>query len=144
MNQIEIAGHLGAEPETRFTASGQKVTTLRVAARSRKGNQEDTIWWRVTIWGDRFDKMMNYLKKGSAVIVLGEMQKPEIFTNRDGAPQVAMEMTAVNIRFSPFGGGNNNRQEQGQQSYQPAGMSSAPAADHADHGAPISDDDIPF
>ena len=32
MNQITIAGHLGADPEVRFTSSGQKVTTLRVVA----------------------------------------------------------------------------------------------------------------
>lgn len=108
MNIIQIAGHLGNDPEVRFTSSGQKVTTFRVAARTRKGKDgDDTIWWRVTVWGDRFDNMMQYLKKGSPIIVMGEVRKPEIFTNRDGMPQVSMEITAEILRFSPFGTRNN-------------------------------------
>ncbi|HAZ15598.1 MAG TPA: single-stranded DNA-binding protein [Parachlamydiales bacterium] len=104
MNQITIGGHLGADPEVRFTSSGQKVTTLRVAAKTRRGsNKEDTIWWRVTIWGEQFDKMIPYFKKGSSIIVLGELSKPEIFTDREGHPQVSMNITAYQIQFSPFG-----------------------------------------
>ena len=86
MNQTTVAGHLGADPEVRFTSNGQKVTTLRVAAKARKGGKDDTIWWKVTIWGEQFDKMMVYLKKGSPVIVTGEMSKPEIFMDREGKP----------------------------------------------------------
>lgn len=100
---IEIAGHLGVDPETRFTSGGQKVTTLRVATKVRKGGNDETVWWRVTIWGDRFDKMMPYFKKGSAIIVIGEMGKPEIYTDREGRPQISLELTAEMIRFSPFG-----------------------------------------
>lgn len=103
MNQITIAGHLGSDPEVRFTSSGQKVTTLRVAARARRGAKDETIWWKVTIWGDQFDKMIGYFKKGSPIIVVGELSKPEIFTDREGRPQVSMNITASNIMFSPFG-----------------------------------------
>jgi single-strand DNA-binding protein len=103
MNQITIAGHLGADPEVRFTSSGQKVTTLRVAARARRSGKDETIWWKVTIWGEQFDKMIPYFKKGSPIIVVGELNKPEIFTDREGRPQVSMSITALNIMFSPFG-----------------------------------------
>jgi single-strand DNA-binding protein len=104
MNETTIAGHLGADPEVRFTSSGQKITVLRVAARVRKGAKgEDTIWWRVTIWGEQFDRMIPYFKKGSPIIVFGELSKPEIFTNRDGQPQVSMNVTAHHLLFSPFG-----------------------------------------
>lgn len=104
MNQITIAGHLGSDPEVRFTSSGQKVTTLRVASRVRRGSKgDDTIWWRVTIWGEQFDKMIPFFKKGSPILVFGELSKPEIFTDRDGRPQVSMNITAQNLLFSPFG-----------------------------------------
>lgn len=103
MNILEIFGHLGADPEVRFTPSGQKVTTMRVATKVRKKGKDETIWFRVTIWGDRFDKMIAYLKKGSAVVVVGELDKPEIYTDREGRPQLSLEMTAEFIRFSPFG-----------------------------------------
>lgn len=104
MNQVMIAGHLGADPEVRFTSGGQKVTTLRVAARARRGsNKDETIWWRVTIWGEQFDNMIKYLKKGSPVMAFGELSKPEIFTDREGNPQVSMNVTAHQLQFSPFG-----------------------------------------
>ncbi|NGX46086.1 MAG: Single-stranded DNA-binding protein [Chlamydiae bacterium] len=104
MNQITVAGHLGADPEVRFTSSGQKVTSMRVAARVRKGSKgDDTIWWRITIWGEQFDKMIPHFKKGSPIIVFGELNKPEIFTDREGRSQVSMNITAQNLLFSPFG-----------------------------------------
>lgn len=111
MNTITIIGHLGADPVTRFTASGQKVTTFTVATNSRKGGADITVWFRVTVWGDRFDKMISYLKKGSAIIVVGELQKPEIWTDKEGRPQITLEITANALHFSPLGKG----QGQGQQ-----------------------------
>lgn len=103
MNQLTIMGHLGADPEVRFTSSGQKVTSLLVAENQRRGGKDQTLWWRVTIWGEQLDKMISYLKKGSAVIVMGEMSKPEIYNNREGQPQVSLNMTAHHVAFSPFG-----------------------------------------
>ena len=98
MNHRIIAGHLGADPEIRFTVPGQKVITFRLASRVRN---EKTIWWRVTIWGSQFDKIISYFKKGSAIIVVGEINKPEIFTGRDGKPHISTSITAS--KFSPFG-----------------------------------------
>lgn len=123
MNLIQLAGRLGADPESRFTASGQKVTTLRVATNSRigaKDGKEETVWWRVTIWGDRFDKMLPYLKKGSAIIVFGEVKKPEIYTDKEGRPQISLEVYAEMIKFNPFGSPDRPAQEQSQSgSYAP-------------------------
>jgi single-strand DNA-binding protein len=103
MNIITIAGRLGVDPEVRFTSNGQKVTTFRIATTSRRSSKEETIWWRITIWGENFDKMISFLKKGSAVIVVGELHKPEIFNDREGKPQVSLNVTATSINFSPFG-----------------------------------------
>ncbi|MGK5593784.1 MAG: single-stranded DNA-binding protein [Parachlamydiaceae bacterium] len=133
MNFIFIAGHLGADPEIRFTPSGQKVISLRIAVNVRKGGKEETIWYRVTIWGDRFDKMLPYLKKGSGVLVSGELGKPEIYTDREGKPQVALEVTAENIRFSPFGRSEKGKEE-GVASSSPRGFN-APADTYAYSGS---------
>ena len=100
MNYTHIAGHLGADPETRFTSSGKKVTSLRVACKS---GRDGTIWWRVTIWGDQFDKMLPYFKKGGPIVVVGEMSVPEIFTDKEGNPQISLQLVAFSISFSPFG-----------------------------------------
>lgn len=111
---VQIAGRLGRDAETRFTPSGQKVTTLTLATNVRKAGKDETVWWRVTIWGERYDKMMPYLKKGSAVIVVGEMNKPEIWTDKEGRPQISLELTAEILRFSPFGNPEKGGQEQTQ------------------------------
>ncbi len=146
MNIVQVAGHLGADPEERVTPSGQKVVTLRIAANSRKSGKDETIWWRVTIWGDRFDRMLSYLKKGSGIIVIGEMNKPEVYNDRNGNPQVSLELTAEVIRFSPFGrsqGQTNTEpgsttEQSGQTEERFAGVA-APAQGNAADG-----DDIPF
>jgi len=116
MNQTIIMGHLGADPEVRFTSGGQKVTTLRVAANQRRGGKDETLWWRVTIWGEQFDKIMPYFKKGSAVVVSGEMLKPEIYNNKDGQPQISLNLVAHHLAFPPYGKGDRQEQEQ-QSSY---------------------------
>lgn len=108
MNIVTIAGNLGSDPEVRYTSSGQKVVSLRIASRVRRSGKDETIWWRATIWGDQFDKMVSFLKKGSSVIVVGDMAKPEIFTGKDGQPQISMGVTINNIMFSPFGRGGDN------------------------------------
>lgn len=154
MNLIQIMGHLGADPETRFTPSGQKVTNMRVAVTVRKGGKDETVWYRITIWGDRFDKMMPYFKKGSAIIVIGELGKPEIYNDREGRPQVSLEVTAEFIRFSPFGKPNqenSNRQDlQGQYTTAPAqtqAMAPAGVASGSNnmYSAPSDfDDGLPF
>jgi len=100
---VEIAGFLGADAEERFTATGKRVISLRVATKCRHGGADETVWWRVNVWGDRYDKMLPYLKKGSPVIVIGEMSKPEVYTAKDGTSQVSMSLTAEIIKFSPFG-----------------------------------------
>ena len=113
MNFIMIAGNLGADPEVRFTSSGLKVGTLRVACNSKKAGKEETVWWKVTIWGDQFDKILSYFKKGSSIIVHGELTKPEIFTDRDGKPQISLNIVASSIHFSPFGSGKGEKKEEG-------------------------------
>ena len=154
MNFIHIAGNLGADPEVRFTSSGKKVTSMKVATRSRRGknNEDITIWWRVTIWGEQFDKMVSYLKKGSSVMVYGDVHKPEIFTDREGKPQVSLDITAVHIEFSPFGkpGGNNNQAQEGHAAPGPVADATSPYGSYPAKAGTVQgkgetfDDEVPF
>ena len=154
MNQTTVAGHLGGDPEVRFTSSGKKVTTLRVAARVRKGAKDETIWWRVTIWGEEFDRMITYFKKGSPIVCVGEMNKPEIFTDKEGRPQVSMSLTAFHIYFSPFGRGEVANQETQHSStaqepaYAAASSNSNAMGESGSYGqgkpSSFNDDEVPF
>jgi len=104
---IQVVGHLGSDPEIRMSPSGQKITTFRMACNTRRQGKEKTVWWRVTIFGDRFDKMVPYLKKGSLVFVSGSLNPPEIYEGRDGNRSVSLEIIAETVSFLP----NSTRQE---------------------------------
>jgi single-strand DNA-binding protein len=141
MNQTTIGGYLGADPEVRFTSSGQKVTTLNVGTRARK---DETIWWRVTLWGDQFDQMMPYLKKGSAIMCTGELNKPEIFTDREGKPRVSCSLTAWHLGFSPFGKSSGTSNQEPAAHVNAAMMSETLVGGAAAGNVAFSDDEIPF
>ncbi len=152
---VQVAGHLGSDPEVRFTPSNQKVTTFRVATNIKRGDKEKTVWWRITCWGDRFDKRLAYLRKGSAVIVIGELGIPEIYTDKSGNQQISLEITAEIVNFSPFGKGTRSSEStaQGADAVE-VGASSTPmqqAPSYAPMGvmpgagqANFAEDDIPF
>ncbi len=149
MNQMILMGHLGADPEVRFTSSGQKVTTLRVACNQKRGGKETTIWWRITIWGEHLDKILSYFKKGSAIIVTGEMLKPEIYTDKNGQPQVSLEFVAHNISFPPFGKSDRQEQQQSSPAYSSAPEQQQPPVQQGQGEAPaqaaaFTEDEIPF
>jgi single-strand DNA-binding protein len=149
MNFIMLAGHLGSDPEVRFTSGGKKVTSFRVATRARRGMRDEaTLWWRVTLWGEQFDRMIGYFKKGSPIVVTGEINPPEIFTDREGKSQVSLSMTANTISFSPFGrsdstGRDSNTGEQPRAEAQPQQMG-AEAGMGGDQAAPFQEEEIPF
>lgn len=142
---VQLAGHLGKDPETRFTPSGQKLTTFTMAVNQRKGKEEVTIWVRVVIWGDHLDRIMSYLKKGSGVIVVGRMNPPQSYTDKEGRTQVSLEVTAEMIEFSPFGRSERGADNQGQQSnangsYSKSNNSGGGAAFEASYQSPYEEE----
>lgn len=147
-------GRLGFDPEVRFTSSGQKVTTFRVAVHQRKAGKEETLWWRVTVWGE--NKLISHFKKGSSIIAVGEMVKPEIYTDREGKPQISLNMTAYQISFSPFGRTDRPEEERsfasgegGQAPFSQGGSQQGKGERELkememQEAATFSDDEIPF
>ncbi|MCB1116972.1 MAG: single-stranded DNA-binding protein [Chlamydiia bacterium] len=152
MNHLMLAGHLGTDPEVRYTSDGKKITTLRLAVNTRRSGKDDTMWWRLTIWDEQFDRMMPYLKKGSALIAFGEIKRPEIYNDREGKPQVSLEMSVSQLSFPPFGrgqsaeGGASKQQSHSQPQADEYASASAPTYGSAPAQQPQSfpDDEIPF
>ena len=104
MNTITLYGRLGKDAEKKILTSGQSVLNLVLATNTQKAGVKETIWWRVSVWGDRFKSMEPYLKKGSALMVTGNMHYPRIYQDTSGTNQLSLDVTAYNIKFSPFGG----------------------------------------
>jgi single-strand DNA-binding protein len=106
----------------------------------------------VTIWGEQFDKMIPHFKKGSPIVVFGELQKPEIFKDRDGNPQISLEIWASNIQFSPFGKPDRDgaTEKAPFSSTETVSVTQGPtnsyvsAPTHATPGGETFDDEVPF
>ena len=130
MMLVQIAGFVGKDPETRETNNGQKVTNLSLAVNVKK--DAPPIWWRVTIWGTHFDKILPHIKKGSALIVMGDMKPPEKYTSKDGVEGIRMEVTAEMIKFSPFGNPDKKKEEQ------------KPQTMHGTQAGKVEENDFPF
>lgn len=112
--QTTIIGHLGGDPEMRYTGTGVPVTSYSVATKkSWTGNdgvkQEKTVWFRVSSWNKQAEIVAQYLKKGSKVHVIGEIEEPRVFTDRDGNARASLELRAHTVTFLDSkneGGGN--------------------------------------
>ena len=113
LNKAMIIGHLGADPEMRYTANGNAVTNFSVAT-SRKwtpkdgGEQrEETEWHRVVAWNKLAEICAQYLTKGRLVFVEGRMQTRS-WDGDDGQKHYMAELIAENVKF--LGGGNGPRE----------------------------------
>lgn len=140
MNYVHIIGRLGKDPEVRYTSDNNKVTTLVVASNYVKSGQTETIWWRVTLWGDRWDKMISYLSKGKPVMVGGEMRKPETYVDKSGQTQLgSIDIVADYVKFLPYGNKEEGNQGQGHQSESGASGAESGAGSFA-----VDEEPLPF
>ena len=128
-----VVGHLGRDPEMRYTQSGVPVTSFSVATTRKWSSasgeqQEKTTWFRVTCWRKLAELTAQYLKKGRLVLVEGDIEA-SAFTDREGNARASLELTATNIKF--LGG----RGEGGEGSGGGAG---------GGEDFPVHEDEIPF
>ena len=98
-----VIGHLGKDPEMRYTPSGVPVTSFNVATTRKwsdaNGNpQEKTTWFRVTCWRKLAEQAAQYLTKGRLVLVEGDVEA-SAWTDKEGNPRASLELTATTVRF---------------------------------------------
>jgi single-strand DNA-binding protein len=105
--QLILVGHLGGDPELRYTSDGTPVASFSVAV-NRTWTKEDgshgdeTTWFRVTAWRKLAETANQYLKKGRQVLVVGRVSGRG-YVATDGTPRASLEVTAETIRFMSGG-----------------------------------------
>lgn len=109
IQRVEYEGYLVADPEMRFTPSGQAVTNFRIGSNREWKNQagekqKETTWLKVTAWGNLAEIVNNYCKKGYHVIVFGRLKpdangNPSTFQRNDGTTGSSFELTAQEVRI---------------------------------------------
>jgi single-strand DNA-binding protein len=93
-----IIGHLGRDPEMRYTPSGRPVTTFSVAT-SRTWNTSngerhtETEWFNVVAWGNLAEICKQYLNKGQQVFVEGRLQSRQ-WEDKEGNKHSSVEVVA--------------------------------------------------
>ena len=79
LNKVMIIGHLGRDPEMRYTPSQRAVTNFNVASsrswKSSDGEKHtETEWFNVVAWGSLAEICNQYLSKGQQVYIEGRLQ----------------------------------------------------------------------
>lgn len=100
-NQAILAGRLTADPELKFTQSGISVTqfTVAVSRPKRKDDNTDTSdFISCVAWKQRAELITKYFHKGSAIMVIGQIQT-RTWTDNNNQKRYATEVLVDNIRF---------------------------------------------
>jgi len=142
VNKVILLGHLGADPEVRYTQGGTAVANLRIATNESYNDKnsgeriEKTEWHRVVAWGKLAEIVGQYLTKGRQVYIEGQLQTRQ-WQDKDGNTRYSTEVRAsdlVMLGGDRRGGGGPSE----------GGGADEPQFAHAGGDAPPTDDDLPF
>ena len=97
MNKSIIVGHLGGDPQVRYTQTGKAVASFSVAVHTGFGEHKRTDFIPVIVWDKLAEVCGNNLTKGRRVLVEGRLQIRDY--EKDGQKRRAAEVVAQNIWF---------------------------------------------
>lgn len=140
LNQCQFIGRLGADPETRYTASGDPVCSFRIAVGWKSKDKEGAEWVPCTAFGKLAEICGQYLQKGSQVFVQGRFRTEEY--EKDGIKRYTTKIMLEQMQMlGSRPEGSQQRQAPADDGYQPAPQRQAPKQTRQfdDLG-----DDIPF
>lgn len=104
LNKVLLIGNLGADPETRYTTSGDAVTNIRLATtdnwtdKASGEKRELTEWHRVVFYRRLAEVAGHYLKKGSQVYIEGRI-KTRKWQDKDGQDRYTTEIEATEMKM---------------------------------------------
>lgn len=137
MNSINIIGRVGKDAATKTVGNGRLATSWSVAVNAGWGQNEQTLWFDCTMWGERGEKVGAHIAKGDQIGVTGSLSTRE----HDGKTYLKIDVQDVTL----IGG---KKQEGGSQ--RPARTDAGRQyRDRAEGGAPpqdggFNDDDLQF
>ncbi|MBZ0177650.1 MAG: single-stranded DNA-binding protein [Melioribacteraceae bacterium] len=115
LNSVIIAGNLTKDPVFRETSNNTPVVNFHIAANRRYKDsnnqwQEDVCYVGVVAWNKLADSCRDRLKKGSAVLVDGELQS-RTFKTEDDKNRTIVEIKAKRIQFLNKNSKNHSSEE---------------------------------
>ena len=98
MNKVILLGNVGADVETRFTNGGHAVTNISLATSKQVKDKKVTEWHKVITWNKLAENCGKYLKKGSKILVEGEICTRS-WEDKDGQRKYSTEILAHGVQF---------------------------------------------
>jgi len=101
LNKVMVIGHLGRDPEMRFTPSGKSVANFSIACNRSWKNAEgemttETEWFNVVAWGNLAEISKQFLKKGNLVYIEGRLQSRS-WQDNEGQHHKSIEIVARDV-----------------------------------------------
>jgi len=99
VNKVILVGHLGKDPEVRYTPGGMAIANITLATNEftkdkQTGQQQDkTEWHRITFFDRLAEIVGQYLRKGSLIYVEGRLQTRK-WQDQSGADRWTTEIIA--------------------------------------------------
>ena len=100
---VTIVGNLTADPELRFTPSGQAVANFTVASTTRLLDRQtnewrdgDTVFMRCAVWRQYAENVAESLTRGSRVIVTGRL-KQRSYETKEGEKRTVVELDVDDV-----------------------------------------------
>lgn len=103
MNKVFLVGNVGMDGELKVTPGGQAVLNFSVATSEtyvdKAGvKQEKTDWHRCEMWGARAEKLAQYIKKGTKLVVEGSIHTRSY--EKDGEKRYTTNIKVFNVEFA--------------------------------------------
>ncbi len=106
LNHCVLLGHLGADPEIRYTTEGNPVASFNLAFRSGK---DKTHWIKVTCFKKLAETCEKYLHKGARIATAGYLEQDRWESN--GENRSAIKLIANSIEFIKVNGQANKQED---------------------------------
>ncbi|MCY4392074.1 MAG: single-stranded DNA-binding protein [Chloroflexi bacterium] len=103
LNKVMIIGNTGRDAELRYTANGTAVSDFSMAVNSRRRSQsgdweDETEWFQVVLFGDRAERISQYITKGKQLYVEGRLRTRN-WDDDQGVRHYRTEVIANNVEF---------------------------------------------
>lgn len=147
-NVIVLTGRCGRDFEVKYTPAGKAIGGVSIAADDGYGDNKKSFWVNVKLFGERAEKIAQYITKGSQITVSGRFVVEE-WTGNDGVKHQQPTIIANEIDLPP-------KAQQGQPQVQPqpqrqqqqrqtqGGYASAGSQPMSNEPPMDWEDDIPF
>lgn len=83
--KLRLEGHLGKDPELRYTPSGKAVCTFSVAFNpGKKDEKKPPVWFNCKAWNTLAEGIAANYKKGQGIKIANAFLDVEIWKDREG------------------------------------------------------------